>query len=298
MSHNECVPLVYQVTNMVTGNRYIGRSAYGLKERINSHLRIQPHVKNAQTPFARAVRKYGADMFRFSILMICQTAEHAVVEERRLISLLRPEYNIRRGGGPVGWKNKKPKMTRVLPKEWCLQGEIWKAVVGYEGLYEVSDLGRVRALPRNAGKSKSATGGWPGKIIKQSETRYPHVGLSCRNKSKTWQIHTLVAAAFIGPRPNGMVVRHKDDNKKNIRVGNLCYGTQKENINDSIANGKIRIGEMNVNSSLTDSSVLEIRNLHTLGKTMADIARAFSVSEFCVASIVKGRTWRHLLAAA
>lgn len=103
-------------------------------------------------------------------------------------------------------------------------GEHWKSVPGFEGRYEVSSEGRVRSLLRG------------GRVLRAgiASHGYPMVVLG-RGNPRT--IHSLVAEAFLGPRPAGQEVRHKDGNRKNASAGNLCYGTRSENIRDAVAHG-------------------------------------------------------------
>lgn len=103
--------------------------------------------------------------------------------------------------------------------------EEWKEVNGYEGLYWISNLGRVK-------NSK-------GHILKQSHSRdqffgenpYLKVALWKNNRSKNFRVHRLVAEAFIG-NPDGLpYVNHKDGNKTNNCVDNLEWCTPKYNSN-------------------------------------------------------------------
>lgn len=102
--------------------------------------------------------------------------------------------------------------------------ERWLPVVGYEGLYEASDLGRVRSLHR-AGVPYVLKPGISG-------GRYPTVSLWHLGKGRTYCVHALVARAFIGPPPAGHEVRHMDGAFNNSRLDNLVYGTQGENNED------------------------------------------------------------------
>lgn len=118
--------------------------------------------------------------------------------------------------------------------------EIWKPVVGYEGRYEVSNLGRVRSKTRHW-QQRSRSGSYYeyrkiGRMLKPgvSSNGYPTVTLGRRN-SKT--VHSLVAAAFIGPCPREQEVRHKNGVRSDPRVANLEYGTRTENIKDAIKHG-------------------------------------------------------------
>lgn len=103
--------------------------------------------------------------------------------------------------------------------------EIWKPVVGFEGKYEVSNRGRVKSYVRKKGELLK-----PG----FSSTGYLTVALG-RGNSRT--LHSLVAEAFIGTRPEGYEVLHADGTRTNNCVSNLSYGTRADNIQDSIKHG-------------------------------------------------------------
>lgn len=108
--------------------------------------------------------------------------------------------------------------------------EIWKPIAGYEGLYEVSNLGRVKSLPR-----KTSTGG----IMKPSTTVWGYLmcALWKDGKGKSFSVHRLVAEAFIPNPGNKPTVNHIDCNKKNNHVDNLEWCTQTENVRHSVRLG-------------------------------------------------------------
>lgn len=121
--------------------------------------------------------------------------------------------------------------------------ENWKPVVGYEGLYEVSDHGNVRSVDRVTPHGHSLR----GKIKKQvpDEQGRPRVFLHQENKSRTRRVCHLVLEAFVGPRLEGMEACHWDDNCTNNHVENLRWGSRSENQVDRVRNG------LNFNSNKT-----------------------------------------------
>ena len=135
--------------------------------------------------------------------------------------------NLRRWSDPAG--RPIPGMPQGLP------GECWLPAPSYEGFYEVSDLGRVRSLPRLAGGS--IRGGRIRKLYIGPDG-YPRVTLSALGvKSGPLLVHRLVMAAFIGPCPEGEEVRHMDGKRANGVLSNLAYGTHGENMQDMLDHG-------------------------------------------------------------
>jgi len=125
-------------------------------------------------------------------------------------------------------------------QEELVMRERWRAIVGFEGLYEVSDRGRVRSLDREYPQLSR----WGTIYIKKQKGKILRPGVASNGywtvalgRGKTRTVHSLVAEAFIGPRPNGCEVRHKNDIRTDSRLCNLEYGTRTDNIYDSIRNG-------------------------------------------------------------
>ena len=111
--------------------------------------------------------------------------------------------------------------------------EIWRPVVGYEGLYEVSSYGRVRSLDRYVkGKGESY---WlrKGRVLSpiKDTNGYLLINLCCNGKPKTINVHRLVAQAFIPNPDNLLEVNHIDEDKINNRADNLEWCSRKYNIN-------------------------------------------------------------------
>lgn len=107
--------------------------------------------------------------------------------------------------------------------------EIWKPVVGYEGLYECSNMGRVKSLDRIDCRNHFIK----GKIISLNKRKGEYLSVSlCKNgKIKTVSVHRIVAQAFI-PNPNNLpMINHKDENPSNNCVDNLEWCDAKYNMN-------------------------------------------------------------------
>lgn len=117
--------------------------------------------------------------------------------------------------------------------------EIWSDIPGFEGLYRVSNRGRVLSMPRTVGDARKRK--LPGRILSPKTDRGGYlVVLLYRPGSRpsTRTVHSLVAEAFIGPRPPGCHVLHGDDDPANCDLGNLRYGTPAENERDKIDHGR------------------------------------------------------------
>lgn len=129
--------------------------------------------------------------------------------------------------------------------------EIWKDVVGFEGIYKVSSMGRVMAC--STGRIKTPT---------VRKTGYVVVSLICRPKNlkKQYKLHRLVAEHFI-PNPDNLPsINHKDENKQNNRADNLEWCTAKYNSNYGHCREKISKALMgNTNGTITTQAQRELR---------------------------------------
>lgn len=169
--------------------------------------------------------------------------------------------------------------------------EVWKNVPGYEGLYQVSNLGRVKSLEKKYINSLGRTVIRKECLLSLKPTKRNRVKvvLSKEKSKKYIDVHILVALAFIGERPKGYDVCHKDGNPSNNNVNNLRYDTRSENIIDNY-----RYGSKHSSGKLSIDDVLEIRKLHRENNiSCAKLARSYNVGRTTVSKIVnrKSYTW-------
>lgn len=115
--------------------------------------------------------------------------------------------------------------------------EIWKSVKGFEGLYEVSNLGRVKSLDRIDSLGRS----WVGRILKSTKAggRYSQVGLHKDGSTKNSRVHVLVAVAFLNHKPDGfkIVVDHINNDSLDNRLDNLRLCSNRENTTKDLKGG-------------------------------------------------------------
>lgn len=153
--------------------------------------------------------------------------------------------------------------------------EIWKSVPGFEGQYEVSNMGNVRSWLDRARKRRDI----PVQLKPQRSTD-GYVRLSLGHKNSVF-IHKLVSAVFIGLCPKGMEVNHIDLNKTNNRVDNLEYLTHVDNVKHVTAKG-------GVHRKLNNEQRKEIHALFHDGKMrQAEIARKFNVTQGAIHYVLK-----------
>ena len=173
--------------------------------------------------------------------------------------------------------------------------EVWRWVSGYQGLYEVSNLGRLRSYYRKGRRNSSNASETP-LVMK------PYVGvrgyrLATLRKDgipKNIPVHSLVVSAFYGEVPRGKEVRHRDGNKTNNRLDNLIVGTRAENEADKVRHGVSNRGSRNGMSVLTEQDVKQIKSLLKRRIPHSVIAHMFGVSQPVVTSINTGKAWKHV----
>lgn len=171
--------------------------------------------------------------------------------------------------------------------------EIWKDIVGYEGLYQVSNMGRVKSLNYNHTLEE--------RILKniKSNGYYYRVMLYKNKKGKSIRIHRLVGNAFIKNPDNKPCINHIDGNKSNNRVDNLEWCTYKENTEHAFITGMMvnrdTKGIKNCKSKLNNVQVLEIREKYSTGKyTYQELADEYNVHKSTIELIINRKLWKHI----
>lgn len=161
--------------------------------------------------------------------------------------------------------------------------ENWLPVVGYEGIYEVSDLGRVRSVDRIDAR------GWrrKGRVLRQ---HFNHDYLKVSLCGKSWQVHRLVIEAFRGAPGPGEECCHNNGDGRDNRLANLRWGTKQDNMRDRSLHGTARRPE----SALTEADVQEIDMLRAGGCSTRQIARRKGLSKSQVHRIVTREHWKHV----
>jgi len=167
--------------------------------------------------------------------------------------------------------------------------EIWKPVINYEGLYEISNYGKVKSFKNNKGNYRE-------KILKLGKDKYGYMQIRlCKNgKHRYFKVHRLVLEAFVGPCPPGMEGCHNDGSRDNNFVGNLRWDTRKNNERDKIKHGTYQRGSKAGNAKLNDLKVRIIRRLLEDGYfTQREIAKIFNVSQVEIHYFARNKTWKN-----
>ena len=163
--------------------------------------------------------------------------------------------------------------------------ETWKPIKNYEGLYEVSNFGRVKAL--NYRRSKKE------KLMSPSGSgRYLHVGLHRGGERKHYSIHKLVLQAFLGN--SNLSVNHINGIRTDNNLKNLEYCSHRENIKHAIDTGlRDGKGEKNIKAKLTIGIIRNIRK-NKFNLTVSEFAACYGVFISTIYKIQNYETWRHV----
>lgn len=167
--------------------------------------------------------------------------------------------------------------------------EQWQDIPGYEGVYAVSNFGRVKRYPGYQAKTE--------RLLKPriKNSGYLFVTLTTNNRKRNFYIHSLVARAFIGERPPRMDVNHKDGIKTNNCADNLEFVSRTENMSHARQLGlHDNRGERQWKAKLTEEDVLGIRYAHDKCGLLEELPDIFGVDRRTVLDVLEYKTWRHV----
>ena len=176
--------------------------------------------------------------------------------------------------------------------------EVWRPVRGFEGLYSVSSLGRVRAEPKTVIHSDGRICKRKQRVMRPGQSnrsRYLSVRLLGHDGNyTTCYVHALVLEAFDKPRPDGMECCHCDGNRANNSASNLRWDTRAGNHADKDAHGTSVVGERHPMRRLDDTAVRAMRARRADGASSTQLAKEFNVSRMTAFRAATGRSWSHL----
>lgn len=174
--------------------------------------------------------------------------------------------------------------------------EIWKDVIGYEGLYQVSNLGRVKGLKRESKHYKGGVRVYNERFLNPClhKDGYLKVGLIKDGINKQHSVHRLVCSSFIENIYNKPQVNHKNGVKTDNRLENLEWSTSSENHKHAYKIGlRHQNGEKNHRSALTNSQVFEIKYNHK-NLSNKEVSMIYNISTNQVSRIRRGDRWSHV----
>ncbi len=171
--------------------------------------------------------------------------------------------------------------------------ELWKPLARWEGIYEISSIGRIKRIDgNNCAKI--------GHIMGTNRVNgYAVVRLRYKGKTERNTVHTHVLESFIGPRPLGMQINHLNGVRDDNRLENLEYCTPTQNIQHSFdvlkRQRKGAVGEANGKSKLNPEDVVTIRRLYSEGgRSQQSIADVYGIAQNMVSKIVLRQFWSHI----
>lgn len=168
--------------------------------------------------------------------------------------------------------------------------EQWRAVGGYEGIYEVSDCGHVRSLDREVEHGRYGTQRLKGQELSPGDNGHGYLAvyLHRHGRGQKARVHRLVLQAFAGEQPSkNMECNHLDGDKANNQIDNLEWVTKGENLRHAYDNG-LRPNR----AKLTPELAKMLRQIYATGTlTQSQVGLMFGIVSNTVSKIVRGETW-------
>ena len=185
-----------------------------------------------------------------------------------------------------------PKLLVCCEESQHVCTEEWRDIPEFIG-YQASTLGNIRSVDRIVEYSNGTKRLRKGKILKPTlSTGYYSVNLSTKEKIVSKKIHVLIARTFIGERPQGSDVRHKDGNKLNNVLSNIEYGTRSENMLD----GYKIYGKTMRCQKLSPETATIIRKEYSEGYSYSKLAQKYSVSKSTIGAIIRQEIYKNTMA--
>jgi hypothetical protein len=163
--------------------------------------------------------------------------------------------------------------------------EFWKDIKGFEGYYQISNLGQIRSLTREVKRSDSKKGFYESRILKLAKDQkgYLRVVLTKESKRKTFKVHRIVCDHFLSDSIDGKEINHLDGDKTNNAWYNLQICSSSQNAIHAIKTG------LRKSVKLNESKVLEIRSSHL---SVFDLADKFNVTVSNIRHIKNFKSWK------
>jgi hypothetical protein len=171
-----------------------------------------------------------------------------------------------------------------------VEDEQWLPVIGFEQGYKVSSLGNVWSVPRMRRGGGRLIGGY---LLRPAVNTggYLFVQLCRDGKRYNRVVHLLVLEAFAGPRPDGCVARHGPAGQQDNSIGNLCYGTEAENMMDKIRDGTDQLGRRRVKLSWPIATEARAR-YEAGGESIRSLALEYGVQPMTMWKLLAGKSWK------
>ena len=174
-----------------------------------------------------------------------------------------------------------------------MENEVWKDIVGYEGLYQVSNLGRVKSLKRKVYAGRNRMRWQYERILSNNKTNgngYIVVSLNKESKSKNKYVHRLVAEAFLENPNNYKYINHKDQNTFNNNVNNLEFCTAQ--YNSTYRDAHIKRGLKFRNNLVNSKKVYQLDENENIIKefpSMAEASRELGTNHTSIYACLNGK---------
>lgn len=170
--------------------------------------------------------------------------------------------------------------------------EVFKPIPDYEGLYEVSNLGRIKSLSKKWSKKNDV-------ILKnrKKNTGYLHIVLYHNKVGKTFSIHRLVATSFCEKKEGMNVVNHINSIRSDNRASNLEWTNTKGNVTHAFkfGNQKPKNGINHHSVKISEKDVIEIRRLYyELKMYQREIGTLYGISQVQIGRIINYKNWKHI----